>query len=267
MSTRATEKTVVFYVFISLVVLYALVEAAAISMAIFTHSKLSITISVIGVLGLPKLFSVFVDRIKSHDLETISTEDLKRLYSERFDSIPTQNLSAGEWQDEPVTNSLMRAILKFVADTITKLTSTSYIELSIFRGLDHPRIICYYNSEGLKNPRSELERRKNENYYRDKEYFAVDFMDKRPNYIEMIPDTSKRDTFSHITDKQREKLKSVVVYVFCLDTPCALVIASDKENTFTPNDANMKALINSMGMALHGDIHFMQYLSALRRDV
>jgi len=261
MSTRATKKNIEFYVFIFIVLLYAIVEAVVIIAAVFTHSKLSITFSAIGALGLAKLFQVFVDRIKRRELETISTEDLKRLYLERLNSIPTQKPSVEEWQDEPVTNSLMKALLKFAADIITKLSSASNIELSIFHGSKEPRIICYYNSEGLDRPRSELERRKNKNYYRDKKYFAVEFMDKRPDYIEIIPDTSKDDRFSHITDKQREKLKSVVVYVFCLDTPCALVIASDKENTFTSDD-DMKALINSIGMSLHGDIHFMQYLSA-----
>ncbi len=262
MSNRATEKTVEFYVFMSLVVLCAVVEATVVIKTVFSPSKSLAIFSVLGGLGLVALFRVFVSRIRSRDIETISTEDLKRLYSERFDSIPTQKLSAGEWQDEPVTNSLMRALLKFVADTITKLTTASNIELSVFRGLNHPRIICYYNSEGLKSPRSELARSENENYYKEKNYFAVQFMNDRPNYIEIIPDTSKNDAFSHITDKQREKLKSVVVYVFCLDTPCALVIASDKINTFTPGDENMRVLINSMGMALHGDIHFKQYLSA-----
>ncbi len=87
-------------------------------------------------------------------------------------------------------------------------------------------------------------------------------MDKRPDYIEIIPDTSKDDRFSHITDKQREKLKSVVVYVFCHETPCALVIGSDKEKTFTSDDDDMKSLINSIGMAIHCDIHFMKHLSA-----
>lgn len=263
MSTRSTEKKIEFYVFICLVVLYAIVEVVFIMVAIFSHSKLSITFSVIGALGLAKLFQVFVRRIKGRDLETISTEDLKRLYLERFNSIPTQELSDGEWQDEPVTNSLMKALLKFVADIIAKLTHASNIELSIFHGSNHPRIICYYNSEGRGSPRSELEWKKNKNYYRDNEYFAVEFMDRRPDYIEIIPDTSDSDTFSHITDEQREKLKSVVVYVFCLDMPCALVIASDKENTFRSDDDDMKALINSIGMALHGDIHFMHYLSTL----
>ncbi len=87
-------------------------------------------------------------------------------------------------------------------------------------------------------------------------------MDKRPNYIEMIPDTSKNASFKHIDDRQREKLRSVAVYVFCLDTPCALVIGSDRENTFRSDDDDMKALINSIGMAIHGDIHFREHLSA-----
>ncbi len=261
MSTKSTEKKIEFYVFMILVVLWSIVEAIVVLVTVFSPSKSMAIFSVLGALGLAALFRVFIGRIKRRDLETISTKDLKRLYLERLNSIPTQEPSVGEWQDEPVTNSLMKALLKFAADIITKLSSASNIELSIFHGSKEPRIICYYNSEGLDRPRSELERRKNKNYYRDKKYFAVEFMDKLPNYIEIIPDTSKDDRFSHINDKQREKLKSVVVYVFCLETPCALVIASDKENTFTSDD-DMKALINSIGMSLHGDIHFMEYLSA-----
>lgn len=262
MSTRATEKKIEFYVFIFLVLLWAAVEAIVVLVTLFSPSKSLDIFSALRALGLVAVFGVFVRRIKRRDLETVSTEDLNRLYYARFNSIPTQGLSVAEWQDEPVTNNLMKVLLKFGADIITNLSSASNLELSIFHGSDHPRIICYYNSEGLKRPRSELERMENDNYYRDKKYFAVEFMDNRPNYIEIIPDTSKNDKFSHITNEQREKLKSVVVYVFCLDTPCALVIASDKENTFRSDDDDMKALINAIGMAVHGDIHFMKYLSA-----
>jgi len=259
MSARATERRVEFIVFMILVVLAAIVEAAVILIAVFWQSFPTGIVAALGALGITKLLEVFVRRMEQRNLETISTEDIKRLYVERLDSIPTRELAVSEWQDEVVTNNLIRTLLKFGADVIRKVTNVSHIELSIFYGSTEPRIICYYNSEGL-----ELEWTNNRKYYREQKYFAVEFMDRRPNYMEVIPDTSKHATFSHVTDKQREKLKSVVVYVFCLNTPCALVIGSDKENTFRPDDDEMKALINSLGMAIHGDMHFMKHLCTLQ---
>ena len=77
MSSRATEKTIEFYVFIILVLLFAVVETVVVIKAVSTPSAFSISASTLGALGLASLFKVFVSRMKRRDIETISTEDLR----------------------------------------------------------------------------------------------------------------------------------------------------------------------------------------------
>jgi len=252
------QKNTIFFLYIGAIIIAICLEAFFVLKVI--NGEISKTSVISGAIGSLTLFSCakyLPELFKKHFLEQEIEKYFKNMFAQRLRSInrrPTiNNTNAKEISEE-----LILATLELCETLLKKHLGNQHYEISIFENKEHPVISHYYDSNKQSTPRSQNDRTNNENYYRDKGYTVVSLLENPKNDILYISDTQNERTYSFATDDQRKKLKSTLLYSFCLNHPRAIVITSNKKNAFSAKTPIIEEIVRLISNAVHCDCHLFQ---------
>ena len=150
-----------------------------------------------------------------------------------------------------VCNVLLGEVLRMTEEILRNWIGEYQYELSVFTDRDHPKIIAYYETGGQNTPRSMLQREEDPDYYKKNSYKVVELLVNPSNKVITISKTTDPEVnYKFLNQKQIEKIKSTLLYSFCLNTPMALVVVCDVPGVIDKNDNRLINLINAVGMAM-----------------
>ena len=151
----------------------------------------------------------------------------------------------------------MSACLSFLLSFLRKRNSTADYELSIFFNINEPDILCYIDSNGHDTASSHSYRLSNPNYYKDKKYEVVKYLEDETNsmgYSVDIVHYKNNDNFVDATSRQRARIEDQIFYRFSINNPHVLVITCNKPNVFKDSDNELKQVISTFGLLLNSEL-------------
>ena len=255
--TKSTERTLTFSLFLVLTVVSAAIEAWTIYRIVEAgdFEVLKVTVSVINGGALAYLLRAFGRLVNktfiSKDL--VDEEDLKGFFQNRLNRINGYSNITPDNKHE-VFQTLQQEVLRLTEDLLKKWLVADQFELSIFTNAEYPEITAYYETGGQSTPRSKHMRDQYPEYYITSGYKVVELLKDPTHKIIVIQNTDEPSAnYKFLNEKQKEKIKSTLLYCFCLDTPRALVVVCDAPGAIDKNDSRLKNLINAVGMAIKCD--------------
>jgi hypothetical protein len=254
---KTTERTLVFLLWIVLICLAAALEAWTIYTIVQTGkiSQLNGALGAISGGALAALMWKFVKLVNKMFIEKdlVSEEDLKRYFRRRLDRIDFPGRLDPEDKDT-FFRGLLGDVLRMTEEILHNWVGPHRYELSVFSDPNHPEIIAYYDSGGHATPRSKANREHDPDYYKKSGYKVVELLAAPSDEVIVIPKTTDPSVkYKFLNDKQREKIKSTLLYCFCTQTPLALVVVCDSPGAIQGKDSRLKNLINAVGMAMNCD--------------
>ena len=229
-------------------VIYKVIQTSEVSL-------LKGTLSIINAGALVYFIRIFAKLVNRTfiDKDLITEEDLKKYFRRRLDLInfhPALDTS----NKDTFCRGLFGEVLRMTEEILRNWLGPHLYELSVFSDQDHPKILAYYETGGQDNPRSKLMREKDSDYYKKSEYKVVELLDNPSSEVIIIPKTTDPGVrYKFLTDEQREKIKSTLLYCFCMQTPLALVVVCDFPDAINRQDSRLINLIHAVGMAMNCD--------------
>lgn len=265
MALTPKQRTVIFRVFIILVMASACLEIFIIMNVINTGDVRSYK-SIVAILNGGGLFLLFRKFIRMIDdvfrkLDMIDERHLKSYFENRLACLnyesPPENLNALY----SIISALSQQILKLTESILYGWIGPFHFELSVFENSTTPRIIAYYDSGGDNEPRSKKAREDDPDYYRKKRHEVVELLENPNNSIFYLPNTHLPEaSYSFLNKEQEKNIKSTLLYCFCNDGPCALVITCDRPGALA-QDPRLDSLIRAIGLAMRAEYNLGNILS------
>lgn len=246
-----------FLLFLSLTTASAAIEIWVILKAVETGniSFFKGAVSIINAGALIYFIRLFAKLVKRTfiDKDLITEEDLKRYFRNRLDRI-NMHSNLDPAKKEALFRGLLGETLRMTEAILRNWVGSYQYELSIFFGQENPDIIAYYETGGQDTPRSKLLREQDPAYYRKGGYKVVELLNKPSNEVIIIPKTRNPEVnYKFLSEKQKEKIKSTLLYCFCVKTPMALVVVCNSPDAINKQDSRLVNLIHAVGMAMQCD--------------
>lgn len=197
------------------------------------------------------------------DKDLINEDDLKKFFRNRLDRISSYPHITPE-NKTLVCHALLGEVLRMTEEILRNWIGEYQYELSVFTDRDHPKIIAYYETGGQSTPRSKRQRERDPDYYKISGYKVVELLDNPSNEVIAISKTTDPEVnYRFLNQKQAEKIKSTLLYSFCLNSPMALVVVCDAPGVIDKSDPRLINLVNAVGMAMKFDCNLSDKLYIL----
>lgn len=173
--------------------------------------------------------------------------------------------------DFSARRDLMTATLEFAETCLRPWVAGTHFEFSVFVDEIHPLLFAYYDSGRSRVARTMRERESAPDFYVEKGYEVVKLLRDRSTFPRVIADTYVPEAgYVFATAQQKRQLRSTVLLSVDTGSPCALVVASNKENAFSENDAETMGFLKYIAALVRYDLFqegFVQQLATLRPDL
>jgi hypothetical protein len=202
-----------------------------------------------GAVGIRQVWPIFIERLRRDLLPRDAIGALERQLKEYFRKRLTTMSGAQQIADSArlsfVSTQLMQHILSFVEGILKLKAANISFEISIFANVAEPEIICYYDSSGSEIPSSAGERAKDPQFYRKKNYEAVQLLDRpSPTYEIKVFSRPDERVYKFRNEEQKSRIKSTALCSFVTPEPLVLVLVADQSGFFDSHDAPLADLIH-----------------------
>jgi hypothetical protein len=166
-----------------------------------------------------------------------------------------------------IRRELVTNVLRFAEETLRGWIPGSHLELCVFVDAEQPILFGYYDSNGDTTARSMSERARNPNFYTESGYEVTKLLRNPTSQPRILADTHDSKTgYVFTTSQQRTQLRSTLLLCLDLETPCALVISSNKENSLTDSDEKLISFIRYVGEMVRFDLFNQGFLCSIRTE-
>jgi len=254
---RSTERTLSFILFLILTFASAFLEFFLIYKIIDSGdiSTFKAITSIVNLGALIFFIRAFAKLVNKTFIEKdfICEEDLKKFFRNRLDRI--NGLSDITPENKAIVfNNLLNDILRMTEEVLRNWLGDYQYELSVFADSEQPDIIAYYETGGQDIPRSKTERQTNPYFYKTSGYKVIELLENPTHEVLIISKTNDPQVnYKFLNQKQRERIKSTLLYSFCFETPMALVVVCDAPGAIDKKDRRLINFVNAVGLAMNFD--------------
>ncbi len=260
------QRWIIFVIFCLIVLTCVTVEACLVYSVVekgFTNTKLVSAFLAGGLLvGCRRPFMLMISRnfLKSN---VLSSARLQKLSSERCTII--ENARRSNEEVYLTRGNLIRNTLKFCEESLKGWVPGSHFELCVFVDQDQPLLFAYYDSNHDTNARSMKERERNPRFYVEKGYEVIRLLQTPTSQALVLKNTlDEKANYVFTSSQQRKQIKSSVLICLDLNTPCALVVSSNKTNAFSESESEVMLFIRYIGELVRYDLIEEDFIRQIR---